>query len=188
VASSSDGSRLAAVVYGNPGNIFTSNDSGATWIQRAPDLNKYWQGIAMSGDGTKLVASSYMRTVYTSKDSGATWTSGEAVRDAYGVAASADGGIFVAAAPGYIYTTAPLPKSSQNPIPKGSVKAIKVSTKKYTLTISSNAPNTKYTITATKKGAKTLTFSGTTKANGSAIRTIAQNLFGYKFMLKLGAK
>ena len=55
ITSSSDGTKLAAVVYG--GNIWTSTDSGETWTSRAsrPD-RAWWYGITSSSDGTKLAA------------------------------------------------------------------------------------------------------------------------------------
>jgi hypothetical protein len=68
IASSSDGTKLAAVVNG--GQIYTSTDSGVTWTARA--TSQGWIGIASSSDGTKLVAS--CGQIYTSIDSGVTWT------------------------------------------------------------------------------------------------------------------
>jgi hypothetical protein len=44
VASSSDGSKLAAVVY--TGNLYTSTDSGATWTAQTAAGSRTWQGIA----------------------------------------------------------------------------------------------------------------------------------------------
>ena len=62
VASSSDGTKLAAVVDG--GGIYTSTNSGATWTQTsAPYLA--WQSIASSSDGNKLVAVVYGGGIYT---------------------------------------------------------------------------------------------------------------------------
>ena len=79
IASSSDGSKLAAVVSG--GFIYTSSDSGATWTEQTAAGSRYWQSIASSSDGTKLAAvesewngTNYVGSVYTSSDSGATWT------------------------------------------------------------------------------------------------------------------
>jgi photosystem II stability/assembly factor-like uncharacterized protein len=53
VASSSDGTKLAAVVEG--GAIYTSINSGVSWTARASG-NRTWTDIATSADGSKLVA------------------------------------------------------------------------------------------------------------------------------------
>ena len=55
VASSADGTKLVAVVYG--GQIYTSTDSGATWTARAS--NQQWWSVASSANGSKLVAVEY---------------------------------------------------------------------------------------------------------------------------------
>jgi hypothetical protein len=53
IASSADGTRLAAVATGNA--IYTSANSGTTWtVTPVPEGN--WVSIASSADGTKLVA------------------------------------------------------------------------------------------------------------------------------------
>ena len=68
VASSSDGSRLAACYYSStfsaPGYIFTSDDSGSTWLQRDGDAP--WTAVACSADGGKLAAAAYNGNLYTS--------------------------------------------------------------------------------------------------------------------------
>ena len=51
-ASSADGTKLVAAVDG--GRIYTSTDSGATWISQESD--RAWYAVASSADGTKLVA------------------------------------------------------------------------------------------------------------------------------------
>ena len=54
IASSSDGSKLAAVdAYGY---IYTSADSGATWTERTTSGQRGWFSIASSSDGSKLAA------------------------------------------------------------------------------------------------------------------------------------
>jgi hypothetical protein len=72
VASSSDGSHLAAATSG--GYIFTSGDTGATWTPQTGSGQRYWRAIASSADGKYLAAtdgnSGY---VYTSPDFGVTW-------------------------------------------------------------------------------------------------------------------
>lgn len=91
VASSADGSKLVAAVgsglgpyeNGEPnglGQIYTSSDSGATWMAQNSSVEP-WQSIASSADGTKLVAvaagfNSELNVggaIYTSTDSGVDW-------------------------------------------------------------------------------------------------------------------
>ena len=62
IASSADGTKLVAVVYG--GQIYTSTDSGVTWTAR--ESRRDWYGVASSADGTKLVAVVYPGQIYTS--------------------------------------------------------------------------------------------------------------------------
>lgn len=71
VAMSSDGTKMAAI--GN-GTIYTSGDSGATWIARTGPGTR--SAIAMSSDGTKLISSNTANAqyIYTSNDSGVSWT------------------------------------------------------------------------------------------------------------------
>jgi len=93
VASSADGTKLAATVKG--GNIYVSANSGATWVSRGSALN--WSSIAASADGGKMVATvgdtvSATGDIYNSADSGTSWTaSGSGNRQWVSVASSADG-------------------------------------------------------------------------------------------------
>ena len=191
VASSGDGTKLAAAVYasGDSSFIYTSADSGITWTVRANDAARYWQAIAMSQDGSKLVASSYMGTVYTSQDYGATWISGNSIQNGTAVAASSDGTTFVVSGTlgGYIYTTAKIVREAAKIPPskvKGSIIIKKLSAKSYLLTVTSNSPLSKFTITAKKKKNRTLTFKGTTDGKGGASVKVAVNLLGYSLTLK----
>jgi hypothetical protein len=70
IASSADGSKLAAVGYSG---IYTSTNSGATWTQQTNAPNLGWYSIASSADGTKLVAGSNYGPIYTSTNSGVNW-------------------------------------------------------------------------------------------------------------------
>jgi hypothetical protein len=72
LASSSDGTKLAAAVYG--GGIYTSTNSGSNWTQQIRAPGGYWQAVASSSDGTKLAAVVYGGGIYTSTDSGTNWT------------------------------------------------------------------------------------------------------------------
>lgn len=70
IASSADGTRLAATF--NPGNIYTSSDSGATWALYSS--TGFWYSIASSADGSRLVAVRQSSGVYCSADYGASWS------------------------------------------------------------------------------------------------------------------
>jgi hypothetical protein len=163
----------------------------------------------MSSNGSRLVASSYMGTVYTSDDYGVSWVSGNSIQDATAVAASADGNIFYVSGTrgAYLYTTATITKPKESPSatptvtakptpkPTTSVtpKAAKatVTTKKivvttYVLTVRSGSPNSKYLITATKKGKNTYEYAGYTDQNGGASLNLSVNLEGYSFAVKIG--
>ena len=75
IASSSDGTKLAAVVFG--GGIYTNANSGAgAWTQTSAAPTD-WRSIASSSDGTKLVAGAggVLCGIYTNANSGAgVWT------------------------------------------------------------------------------------------------------------------
>ena len=107
IASSSNGTKLAAVVWGG-GYIYTSTDSGATWTQATSAGSRDWISIASSSDGTKLAAVVYNGYVYTSTDSGASWTqqSSAGSRRWWSIASSSDGTKLAAVVyNGYIYTS-----------------------------------------------------------------------------------
>ncbi len=63
VASSADGTRLAAV---NGGYVYTSTDGGATWTERTAAGSRQWETVALSADGTKLCAGGLMLNLFTS--------------------------------------------------------------------------------------------------------------------------
>ena len=71
VASSADGSKLAAVSESDtPGGVITSTNSGATWMTNSvPALT--WNSVALSADGASMVVSvgypSYSGPIYTSQ-------------------------------------------------------------------------------------------------------------------------
>ncbi len=107
VSSSSDGTKLAAVVSG--GYIYTSTDSGNNWTQRTTAGSRSWTSIASSSDGTKLAAVVFNGGyIYTSTDSGATWTeqTDSGSRSWTSITSSSDGAKLAATAlGGYIYTS-----------------------------------------------------------------------------------
>jgi prepilin-type N-terminal cleavage/methylation domain-containing protein len=108
IASSFDSTKLAATV--SSGYIYTSSDSGATWIARTSAGSRNWKTITSSSDGTKLAAivtiSGY---IYTSSDSGVTWTErvSAGLRWWNALSSSSDGSKLVAAGTNgsYIYTS-----------------------------------------------------------------------------------
>jgi fibronectin-binding autotransporter adhesin len=93
VASSDDGTKLAAVVYN--GYIYTSTDSGATWSTNSNSSgSRDWTSIASSSDGVNLAATVSNGYIYTSTDSGATWSTNSnssGSRDWTSIASSSDG-------------------------------------------------------------------------------------------------
>jgi len=112
ITSSSDGTKLAAVVYGN--YIYTSTNSGASWTTNSNSSgSRGWLSITSSSDGTKLAAVSYVGGgysgyIYTSTDSGASWTEQTASgsRQWNSITSSSDGTKLAAVVYGnYIYTS-----------------------------------------------------------------------------------
>jgi hypothetical protein len=101
VACSSNGMKLISAGYPSGGSIYTSTNWGASWIQRTNAPVTFWQSVASSSDGTKLVAANqngaYNSFIYTSTDSGVTWTAPGWPWDSWqSVACSADGTKLVA--------------------------------------------------------------------------------------------
>jgi photosystem II stability/assembly factor-like uncharacterized protein len=98
VASSADGNLLAAAVgYPDKGGIYFSTNGGDTWTPSASAPTLQWASMAMSGDGTKIMAvPAAPSPLYMSTDSGATWTTNAFPGGALsGVAASANGNQWV---------------------------------------------------------------------------------------------
>ena len=113
VASSADGTKCVAAFNngGLGGGIFTTTNSGSTWItQNNPPTSADWFSVASSADGTKLVAViNNNGRIYVSSDSGVTWTaqtvSPNNNANWYAVASSANGSKLVAVVKGGgIYT------------------------------------------------------------------------------------
>ena len=99
IASSADGSRLAATVNttsaGVPGAIYVSTNSGYTWTKASAPLGG-WDGITSSADGLKLLAGgTASASLYTSVDGGATWISSLGTGNWNSVASSADGSLLL---------------------------------------------------------------------------------------------
>ena len=71
VAMNSTGTFLVGVVYG--GGIWTSGNTGTTWV-RYPDFkNKFWSSVSCSSDGKVLVAVEYGGGIYVSVNTGVFW-------------------------------------------------------------------------------------------------------------------
>ena len=68
--------------------------AGAEWTARA--VSDYWTSVAMSTDGTKLVAAVWDGSIYTSTDAGTNWTARATNLEWTSVASSADGTKLVA--------------------------------------------------------------------------------------------
>mmetsp|Transcript_11522 Transcript_11522/g.35487 ORF Transcript_11522/g.35487 Transcript_11522/m.35487 type:complete len:537 (+) Transcript_11522:106-1716(+) len=68
IASSADGTRLAAGEYG--GNIHLSGDAGRTWYEVVVGSSESWRGMAMSADGTKIYAVGSGADIWRSSNSG----------------------------------------------------------------------------------------------------------------------
>ena len=106
IASSSDGTQLAAVDGGGGGPygyIYTSTDGGATWTQRTAAGQRNWHGIYMSSDGTHL--GSGADYLYTSSDSGATWTQNLPYSTTYSASGNATRILASGYSSGLIYTS-----------------------------------------------------------------------------------
>jgi hypothetical protein len=92
--------RLAVLAIFCPGVILAQN-----WTPTSAPT-KTWQAIAMSADGSKLVAAVIGGGIYTSTNYGATWTSNNAPSVSWeAVTSSADGTRMAAAYLGGIYTS-----------------------------------------------------------------------------------
>ena len=110
MASSADGMTLMACAQGD--YLYKSTDGGETWTQVRPigSTTAAWSAIAMSNDGTKIIASDqYGGNLYTSNNGGATWTShtvSGGAQNWWAVASSADGSQLVATSVGdSVYTS-----------------------------------------------------------------------------------
>lgn len=108
-ACSADGTRIvmaeAGSANGGGGYLYTSPDSGATWLQR--NVWGYWKSLACSADGFRIVAVENPGRIHVSLDGGLTWAKplvpphaeeARSARNWQSVACSADGMRLVAVA------------------------------------------------------------------------------------------
>lgn len=73
VASSADGTKLAAFPFAGPGGpLYLSTDSGNTWTSNNIG-NKPWSAIALSADGNTLAAMENTGLIHISTNSGTSW-------------------------------------------------------------------------------------------------------------------
>ena len=97
VASSDDGTKLAAVALGvrdRGGQIWVSTNAGLKWGAVGP--RRYWTSCALSADGVTMAAAAAFGKLYLSTNSGQTWQSHDVYRNWTGIACSADGRNLVA--------------------------------------------------------------------------------------------
>jgi hypothetical protein len=71
-----------------------ASPAGTRWT--AHDSVRFWDAVASSADGSKLVAAEQGGQLYTSIDSGLSWTARDSARNWWSVASSADGSKLVA--------------------------------------------------------------------------------------------
>jgi len=98
IAMSSNGVKRAAVEasIGQPGYIWLSSDSGASWAAVTSSVSAMgWAAIEMSADGSKVAAIESCGTVWVSTNSGTSWTAAvDGLAEAYeplAITMSADG-------------------------------------------------------------------------------------------------
>jgi hypothetical protein len=72
MASSVDAVNLVGA-RGDTGDLYTSTNSGVTWLFRTNVGGNVFVAVASSGDGSKLAAAVYGGQIFTSSDAGATW-------------------------------------------------------------------------------------------------------------------
>lgn len=105
IASSADGSRLAAVEF--KGFIYTSADYGIHWVVQTNTGPRRWNSIVSSADGSRLAAVESGGFIYMSADYGTNWSVWTNAGSLYwkSVASSADGSRLAAITSMYIYTS-----------------------------------------------------------------------------------
>ena len=113
ISTSSDGQKLACVSNGKVsgqsvqgGYIYTSIDGGATWIEQTTASKRFWNSIASSSDGARLVSCVPTELIWTYSYGGSTWNQQGDRNYWFGIAASEDCLKLVAGAYNdYIYTS-----------------------------------------------------------------------------------
>lgn len=72
LVSSADGAKLAAFSFAQ---VYTSTNSGVSWVSNSLPRNSYCMSAACSSDGSMVIAGMNCGGVYTSTNSGASWIS-----------------------------------------------------------------------------------------------------------------
>jgi len=98
LAASENGKYLALADGGDSdgGDIYTSSDYGSTWTDstlrtQSPGVELNWTSVAVSSDGSKIVAGTNGGTIYTSGNGGLNWTKSNYQGDSKPVAISVSG-------------------------------------------------------------------------------------------------
>jgi hypothetical protein len=102
VASSEDGTVLAACNGGAGAYIYVSVNAGTNWAEVGPAKN--WQDIACSRDGARMIAAAAVDVVYVSIDYGATWSATAGLGNKC-VGTSWDGSKLVSGSSSFLYTS-----------------------------------------------------------------------------------
>ena len=124
IAASADGSRLIAAA--DAGGVYTSTDGGANWFSNNMPAASRWDFVAITPDGTKMVAAAGYNTepICVSTNSGNTWTQTSApIGQWISVAMSADGSVLLAGSFSgipYLSTDSGTTWSPQTNLPTGS--------------------------------------------------------------------
>jgi photosystem II stability/assembly factor-like uncharacterized protein len=122
---SADGSKWAIIA---DAGIIISTNSGGTWTLNYNNNLIYGSQVACSANGTKLMASQHIGStseIYISTNSGSTWWVSSAPQsNAYNLAASADGCMFMAASTNGIYLFQSVPSPQLNIASSGTSLAL----------------------------------------------------------------
>lgn len=106
-ASSGDGQKLLfSTTTRATSPLYMSLNGGSSWAETQPTstptaYTASWNALAISSDGSTFIAAQYNGRVFISTNDGTSWTetqpAGDAVKLWYGLAASADGSVLMAA-------------------------------------------------------------------------------------------
>jgi hypothetical protein len=90
MAASHDGTTVIAISQDSTAcEIWVSRDSGTNWTRR--NTQRAWRGVALSADGSRMIAVARGGQIHQSMDYGETWISSQSNREWTAVTSSADG-------------------------------------------------------------------------------------------------